>query len=233
MTGLAATAAVFVDIGAHTGETLAVARRSRWGFDAIHCFEPAAACGAALAEAAGDDPRVSLHPVALWNAEGTMSLHGAGAVGASLFDDKPVAHAGAPGGVEQIRTVDTAAYLDHVVPSAADLTVKINVEGAELEILEGLRALLKTSPQRRIRALLVHVDADKIPGHEKRATQVRRLLAELGGTTVEEACFFGNGLPVLRRELQQSRVRHDIREQFQVEPLIDEAGQEPTCAAVG
>ncbi len=182
---------VFLDIGAHTGETLAVARRDRWAFEQVHCFEPAAACGAMLTAAADGDPRVTIHQVALWNEAGSMTLHGAGAVGASLFDGKPVAGVPSSARAETIPTVDTAAHLDQVLPTTAELTVKINVEGAELEILDGLRSLLEASPERRIRALLVHVDADKIPGHEDRAARVRGLLHELGGQTVEQACFFG------------------------------------------
>ena len=35
------------------------------------------------------------------------------------------------------------------------------------------------------------VDADKIPGHEQRAAEVRTVLDELGGATVENSAFFG------------------------------------------
>ncbi|MEM7287729.1 MAG: FkbM family methyltransferase, partial [Actinomycetota bacterium] len=83
------TPSVFLDIGAHSGETLVVAQHRRWGFDHVHCFEPASSCVAALRRLVTDDSRVTIHPVALWDRAGELTLHGAGAVGASLFDDKP------------------------------------------------------------------------------------------------------------------------------------------------
>ena len=181
----------FLDIGAHTGETLRVVQDTRWGFDHIHCFEPASACVATLERLRSDDDRVTIHAVALWDRPAEITLHGAGEVGASLFDDKPLG----PATVKTDETgpaVDTATYLDAVLPAGVDLTVKINVEGAELEVLRGLLALVSDpSTDRRITALLVHVDADKIPGHEQRAAEVRTVLDELGGATVENSAFFG------------------------------------------
>lgn len=185
----AATPSVFLDIGAHTGETLRVAQDRRWGFDHIHCFEPASACVDTLNDVMADDRRVTIHAVALWDRPAEITLHGAGAVGASLFDGKPVAAAPAD---ETVAAVETASYLDGILPHDVELTVKINVEGAELEVLQGLLEVVSdSSTGRRLRSLLVHVDADKIAGHEQRAADVRTVLAQLGGSTVEESPFFG------------------------------------------
>jgi hypothetical protein len=77
---------VFLDVGAHTGETLRAVRDPKYGFDHIYCFEPSAACRAALESVR--DRRVTVCPFGLWNATVERVLHDSGSLGASLFADK-------------------------------------------------------------------------------------------------------------------------------------------------
>lgn len=58
--GSGITQRTFLDIGAHTGETLEVVRERRWAFDRIVCFEPAPRCWPALEAVAAADPRVEV-----------------------------------------------------------------------------------------------------------------------------------------------------------------------------
>lgn len=101
-------ARVFVDIGAHRGETLEVVRRPEYGFDRIYCLEPASDCLPALERIADD--RVTILPSGLWSADQRMALHDPGALGASVFERR----AGGAGVVdretsEEVELRDAAA----------------------------------------------------------------------------------------------------------------------------
>jgi FkbM family methyltransferase len=77
---------VFLDIGAHLGETLSVVRARKWGFDRIVCFEPAAVCWPKIRELA--DERVELCTFGLSDRDQVLTLHNPGSVGASLWAAK-------------------------------------------------------------------------------------------------------------------------------------------------
>ena len=177
---------VFLDIGAHNGETLGQAMDARWGFSRILCFEPARSCQSELRRIARGDPRVEIFPVALWNADTELVLYDSGSVGASVFPEKP----GLRGEPETVVAVDTQRFLASHLEPGSHVMAKVNVEGAELEILRGLVAL-QADRGLEFTTLLVHIDADKLPGHDQRADAVRRLLAELPGADQGMRGFFG------------------------------------------
>jgi FkbM family methyltransferase len=176
---------VFLDIGAHVGETLEVVKEPRWGFDRIYCFEPAPQCWDRL-EALVDD-RVRLFRFGLWSCDTSMPLHEPGEIGASVFGSKS---SGAPADTVALRDVSVwfAEHLsdeDHVV-------AKINCEGAEIEIIS---RLLDTGQIRELDELLVHFDIRKVPGQEHREAEIR---GRLDGSSVPyraaESIFFGRNV---------------------------------------
>jgi hypothetical protein len=86
---------VFLDVGAHTGETPRAVRDPKYGFDHIYCFEPGPPSRAALESVR--DRRVTVCPFGLWNSTGEHVLHDSGSLGASLFADKfPTERPGEP-----------------------------------------------------------------------------------------------------------------------------------------
>lgn len=178
------TEKVFLDIGAHTGETLAIARDARWGFTQIHSFEPAQNCWPNLNATREQDQRVTVHPVGLWDQPGHLCLHGAGTIGGSFFDRGNADTA-------LVETVDTSTYLNKILPDGAAIIGKVNVEGAELEVLRGLQRLLETRRDLSLDGLLVHVDADKLIGHERRAHAARAIIRSLPNASADHAAFFG------------------------------------------
>lgn len=161
---------VFLDVGAHLGETLAEVRRPCWGFDRIVCFEPASACWSAIRSQA--DSRVTLVEGALWTTDGELLLHDPGTIGASLAEAK------ARGSTTEVcRTFDAAAWFDRWLNDGDLVFMKVNVEGAECDLLEHLH---RTGRLGRVRHLLVHFDVRKIPGQEHRELETVRLLDEVG-----------------------------------------------------
>jgi FkbM family methyltransferase len=160
----------FLDIGAHLGETLAVAGDPRWGFEEIHAFEPGSACWPSLDSIA--DERVKIHRFGLWSEDASLVLHDPGAIGASLFGAKSL--------TEEVETVElrdaSTWFREHLAPSD-EVVAKINCEGAEVEIL---RSLLDSGEIRKIDELVVHFDVRKVPGMESEEADVRSRLEDAG-----------------------------------------------------
>src|SRR5437867_1635846 len=120
---------VFLDVGAHTGETLRAVRDPKYGFERIFCFEPSASCRKALR--AVHDSRVTICAFGLWNETCEHVLHDSGSLGASLFADKfPTQRLQEP--ARFVRATDWfRANLDR----RDEIYLKLNCEGAEFDIV--------------------------------------------------------------------------------------------------
>jgi FkbM family methyltransferase len=128
---------IFLDIGAHTGETLAEVIRPVYGFDQIVCFEPSPQCFATLERFAASDPRIVLCRFGLGDGRQEVKLYGSGQDSASTLGPESASH-GVPAQDAACDTVlieDAAAWVrEHLNP--ADLILcKINCEGGEIAIL--------------------------------------------------------------------------------------------------
>ena len=166
---------VFLDIGAHHGETLEEVVKPRWRFDRIWCFEPATACLPAIRRFADD--RVEVVNAGLGPRDETVELHDPGSIGASIHAAKAAtAH------VETVQLLDAAAWMQGHVDDGDTVWVKVNCEGAECDLLEHL---LDTGQAQKIAHLLVHFDAEKIPGMAHRAPETRRRLDAAGVPWIE------------------------------------------------
>ncbi len=119
-----------VDVGAHAGAVLADAVRLAPG-GRHHAFEPLPQMAAALA---ARFPAVDVHRLALSDTAGTREfVHMVDDPGWSGFVERPT-----PGGQSAERLVVQTARLDDVLPPDATVDfLKVDVEGAELEVLRG------------------------------------------------------------------------------------------------
>lgn len=127
-----------VDVGAHGGAVLAdIVRLAPHGRHVA--FEPLPELAAALA---GRYPQVEVRQIALSDRAGARDfVHMVDNPGWSGFVARPT-----PGGTTSERlSVETAALDDVLGPDATVDFLKIDVEGAELEVLRGARATLARS----------------------------------------------------------------------------------------
>ena len=162
---------IFLDVGAHEGETLPAVLDPRFGFDRIVCFEPASGCWPRLRRIR--DPRVSIEPFGLWRASTTMTMHDPGDIGASIFEKKYSTGRR----TEQVKLVKASEWFADNLGHEDEIYAKLNVEGAEADILEDL---ITTGEIKKLDALLVHLDIRKVPSQRDRADQVVRDVAEAG-----------------------------------------------------
>ncbi len=161
---------VFLDVGAHLGETLEVVQSPEWEFDRIVCFEPAPACWPRILEHA--DARAELCRFGLWKADEMIVLHNPGLVGASIAADKDEV-----AGSATCDFRDAAAWFERNVREADTVFAKINVEGAEVDII---RRLAETGQLRKIDHLLIHFDVRKIASMRHREAEARTDLEVAG-----------------------------------------------------
>jgi FkbM family methyltransferase len=166
---------IFLDVGAHTGQTLLAAQR--WPFDRIVCFEPVAANIALLRELA--DRRTTIEPYGLWNKTATAPIFDPGSQGGSLWKRPKRPH-----GHEMCQFVRAADWLDLSVNDGDQVWMKLNAEGAELDIITDM---LDSGAVARLTHLLVMWDASKIPQIRDRLEAVQARLAEYTGLHVRSS----------------------------------------------
>lgn len=136
-------AACVVDIGANKGQFSLACRA--WLPDAvIHAFEPLASEADRFERLFENDPKVFLHRVALGEAERSAAFHVASRADSSSLLAPGEGQAQAFG-VSSDRVIEVPVKrLDAALDLAAlpkPLLVKIDVQGAELEVLKGCRSL--------------------------------------------------------------------------------------------
>lgn len=165
---------IFVDIGAHYGETLHVALDPKWGFDRVFSLEPASACQATLRRFR--DPRLSVEQIALSDHDGMAVLHGAGLLGGSLYANKTQKISSVSELATETVPLVRATRWFRQLPEA-EIFLKFNCEGGEADILDDL---LSSGEIQRVASAYIDFDIRKVPGQAHRQLDIERRLREAG-----------------------------------------------------
>jgi len=163
---------LFLDIGAHHGETARVALEPEFGFDRVCCFDPDPCSWGYLEVLQQTDPRVEFYPFGLWNKTGEVTLHGTGHVGCSVFADKRSSKSNTDSG----RVVRISDWLDAHWRGANYAIAKFNCEGAECGCIDDL---IDCGWLAHFSTLYVDFDVRKIRSQRHRQAEVlKRLLRQ-------------------------------------------------------
>jgi FkbM family methyltransferase len=144
-----ADAPVIFDVGAHLGQT-ALRYRALFPRATIHCFEPFPESFAALSRALAPDAGVHAHRLALGSAagHGTLNVNRSSATNSLLRSDERAAGYWGRDLLDTQTTIEVPlATLDAFCAERSIAHVdllKLDVQGAELAVLEGAAALLRT-----------------------------------------------------------------------------------------
>jgi FkbM family methyltransferase len=164
---------IFVDVGAHYGETLDVALDPVWGFDRVFSLEPSAPCHRVLSRFR--DPRLIVEQIGLSNKNDTAILYGAGLLGGSVYAEKrQLAEE-----IEQetIRLEKASEWLAKNIPSDSEVFLKLNCEGSEVDILADL---LDSGAISQVKSVYVDFDIKKVAGQEGRQAEIENRLTRAG-----------------------------------------------------
>jgi FkbM family methyltransferase len=168
---------VFLDVGAHMGQSLRAARTPAFGFDRIVCFEPSPQCWPELERVR--DCRLQVEHFGLAAETGERVLYDPGSIGASVHGERPRTEEAQP--AHFVRATDWfAANL-----RATDrVFMKMNCEGSEVDVLEDL---LSSGEITKIASALVSFDVRKFPSQAHREAECKARLAQAGITTIVDA----------------------------------------------
>ena len=181
---------LFLDVGGHCGESAAVALGRDFAFDAVHSFEPDPECVARLQQEFAEvieAGRLILHPVALGGEDGEVTLFGdnsrggASVVAGMLRDDTRAI---------RVKKIDVARFLDAHAAENDAIFVKLNCEGAEVEILDRLHHSARIGV---VRSIMADFDIVKSSGgyfHKRRILRLYR--AKALPLALAEAVMIGN-----------------------------------------
>lgn len=160
---------IFLDVGAHVGESLRAAKDPAYAFDRIECFEPVLQCCDELLKFG--DPRVRVHRFGLLDHTADQPIYNPGHLGASVFAD---ARANSTSVMASFRRASD--WFRDNVSDSDEVYLKLNCEGSECDIIDDL---VGSGEIRKVKAVLVHYDVRKIPSQVHRESETRDLLGEI------------------------------------------------------
>jgi FkbM family methyltransferase len=176
---------IFLDVGAHLGETVKAVSDPAYAFDRIECFEPVSQCCEAIERIS--NPRVHVHRFGLWDRACEHAIYDPGHLGASVFADT---RRGSTSAVASFRRASD--WFRENLSDIDEVYLKLNCEGAECDILDDL---LASGEIRKVKATLVHFDVRKIPSQAHRETETRRHLREGNVANIRTADEVFRGTP--------------------------------------
>ncbi len=160
--------AVLIDCGASNGSALGELESQFGPFAHIWAFEPNPENARLISR---DDPRLEIVEAAVSTSYGNSKLYLSDQFdGSTLYPDKISGNIRRDRFIE-VCTIDFADWLSQAVSSADRVVCKMDIEGAEFDVLEHL---LRTRQMQRIDLLLVEWHVSRFPDHWPR--RWRRLL---------------------------------------------------------
>lgn len=165
---------IFLDVGAHDGETLDVALNPKWGFDRIDSFEPASTRLKTLRKFR--HKRLAIHDFGLSSQTKNTTLYGAGLLGGSIYSEKNYLDVKATSYMEEIKLQSASEWLNKNTTANDEIFLKLNCEGSEADILENL---IVEQLIFRIKSIYVDFDIRKVPGQTHRQKEIEDKLKSL------------------------------------------------------
>jgi FkbM family methyltransferase len=165
---------IFLDVGAHDGETLDVALDPKWGFDRIDSFEPASTRLKTLRKFR--HKRLAIHDFGLSSQTKNTTLYGAGLLGGSIYSEKNYLDAKATSYKEEIKLQSASEWLTKNTSADDEVFLKLNCEGSEADILENL---ISEQLIFRVKSIYVDFDIRKVLGQAHRQKEIEDKLRSL------------------------------------------------------
>ena len=173
---------VFLDIGAHTGETLDEVLKDKYAFDRVVCFEPSETCLSSLNEYVKKDPRVEIHQIGLSNSSREETLYNPGALNGSIFSED----ANSEDQQESITLVDAHTWYSENLEPSDFVVIKTNCEGSEVNIVD---SFLNGGTFQNFYSLLITFDIRDYPSLAHKEVEIRKRLKTSG---YQNFCFSDN-----------------------------------------
>lgn len=162
---------IFLDVGAHIGETLKIVLEGKYGFDKIYCFEPVPECCDRLRKFR--NKRITVYEYGFWDKNKKGEIYAPQTKGASLYKEK--FHYKVKSQI--IKLVRASEWFDKNLKKSDRVYLKLNCEGAECIILNDL---INSGEYKKIGVLMVDFDVRKIPSQKHLMNNMKAKLSKLG-----------------------------------------------------
>lgn len=167
---------IFLDVGAHQGQTIEMMLRPRFKIDIIFGFDPSPLCHTILKNKFSDNHKVHIVKKGLWSKTCDMNLHNEGSQGGTVHEDyqttcNPELRVTK---CEFVRASDW--FIDNVFQDD-EVFLKLNCEGSECEILMDLIA---SGEFKKIKAVFIDFDVRKSPTAKPQEAELRAVMEKEG-----------------------------------------------------
>ena len=169
--------AVFLDVGAHVGQTLEEVTRPKYAFRTIYSFEPMPIQFNHLVRAFRSYDNVQLCDYGLGDSTRTTTLYGANEhCESSIYADKTDVAS-----IMQTECVivDASNWFSRNLTSDDTVIMKINTEGSEIPIMY---SLIESKEIFKIHNVMLDFDCRRVPSMAHHETLLLERLAEIGFT---------------------------------------------------
>jgi FkbM family methyltransferase len=160
---------IFIDIGAHLGESIEIAIKKKYQFSRIYAIEPSNYCQKFLRKY--KDSRIHICQFGFGSENKKVTLFGSGSVGASIYLEKTPYWST----TEIIEVRKFSSWFNENIVEDCKVWIKINVEGAELDIINEIKDVTNRN---RIVSILISFDIEKIPSLSCQKSNLVHLLED-------------------------------------------------------
>jgi len=151
---------IFLDVGAHEGQSLLALFDPKYGFDKIFAFEPVKQLHPILNKLTTGRKNVTLLDYGLWNKNAEEKIYSPGTLAGSMY---PAHHDVDKNAFEICRFVSASEWFKANIKEGDEVYVKLNCEGAEADILLDL---LNSKEIFKIKNVMIDFDINKVTGKE-------------------------------------------------------------------
>ena len=171
---------IFLDVGAHHGQTIEMMLRPRFKVDTVIGFDPSPLCHSILNKKFGKNPKVKLVTTGLWSETCEMNLHNEGSQGGSVHEDYQTTCNPEPR-VTGCKFVKASDWFADNVCSDDEVFLKLNCEGSECEILMDL---ISSGEFAKVKAVFVDFDVRKSPTAKPQEAELRVVMKKENITNI-------------------------------------------------
>lgn len=167
---------VFLDVGAHHGQTIELLLYPRFKVDRIVGFDPSPLCHDILDRKFGSNSKVSIVKAGLWSETCEMDLHNEGSQGGSVHADYQTT-CNPESRTTRCGFIKASDWFRDNVSMDDEVFLKINAEGSECEIILDL---LDSGEYSKIKAVFIDFDVRKSPSQKHKEIELRERMKTMG-----------------------------------------------------
>lgn len=161
---------IFLDVGAHIGQTTKIALEKKYKFDKVYCFEPVKKCADVLKTL--DNPRIEVCEFGFWDKNCKKPIYKPTSKSASIYRDKFRENVDS----EEIELKKISEWFKENIKKDDKVYLKLNCEGAECTILDDLAT---SGEYKKVNVLMADFDVRKIPSQRHRMSLTKDKLRNL------------------------------------------------------